>query len=409
VTPLRSLFRVALALSVAAPVGAQAGAWSPVGRGLDNVWALQSHDDGSGAALYAGGWFSAPGGGASDHVARWNGDAWTFFGGGAIAHTNPYAGGVLCFAAYDAGGGRALYAGGVFDRVNGAPANHIARWDGTSWSAVPTSSAVVFPVAVTALTVFDDGTGPALYTGGTQQVSIWSTYYVLRWDGTQWTRIGNFPSYYVTAALTALEVFDAGSGPTLHALGVLGLLHGWGGSDSGMRGRWAAITGGFSPTQTNFWNAATLWPQTFDLEGHDGGLFVAGDFTDVYVGSASLASRGVVRWDGNAWSSLAGGVTGSVEALLSHDDGSGARLYAGGRFTQAGGTSAANVAVWDGTTWSALGSGVADTRFGKPRVRAFASHDDGSGAAIYVGGRFTHAGGRRASGIARWSLEPGCP
>ncbi len=44
-----------------------------------------------------------------------------------------FAGGVLSLAEFDDGSGPALYAGGYFSAVNGLPARHLARWDGTTW------------------------------------------------------------------------------------------------------------------------------------------------------------------------------------------------------------------------------------------------------------------------------------
>src|SRR5262245_24587545 len=45
-----------------------------------------------------------------------------------------------------------------------------------------------------------------------------------------------------------------------------------------------------------------------------------------------------------------------VHALHVHDDGSGPALYAGGRFVLAGGSTVRNIARWDGAQWSALGN-----------------------------------------------------
>ena len=51
-------------------------------------------------------------------------------------------------------------------------------------------------------------------------------------------------------------------------------------------------------------------------------------------------------------------MNGMVLALTVFDDGSGPALYAGGRFTTAGGLPANNIARWSGSSWSALGAGV---------------------------------------------------
>ena len=54
---------------------------------------------------------------------------------------------------------------------------------------------------------------------------------------------------------------------------------------------------------------------------------------------------------------MGSGVNDSVYALAA--DGLG-NLFAGGRFTVAGGLSASKIAKWSGSEWSALGSGISD-------------------------------------------------
>ena len=52
----------------------------------------------------------------------------------------------------------ALYAGGGFSTAGGAEAKYVAKWNGTSWSAMPGK----FVMDVMSLAVYDDGGGPAL-------------------------------------------------------------------------------------------------------------------------------------------------------------------------------------------------------------------------------------------------------
>jgi hypothetical protein len=74
-------------------------------------------------------------------------------------------------------------------------------------------------------------------------------------------------------------------------------------------------------------------------------------------------------------------------------------LYAGGRFTQAGGVLANNVAKWDGVAWTALDSGVED---GGLHVRTFAEYGLSGDDQVYAVGAFTLAGGAPANYAARW-------
>jgi len=113
------------------------------------------YDDGGGEALYAGGQFTTAGGGAANRIARWDGTSWTALGSGMN-------GIVWALAVHDDGGGAALFAGGGFTTAGGVAASLIARWDGSSWAALGSGMDNV----VHALTVYDDGGGEALYAGG---------------------------------------------------------------------------------------------------------------------------------------------------------------------------------------------------------------------------------------------------
>src|SRR6185295_12779812 len=65
------------------------------------------------------------------------------------------------------------------------------------------------------------------------------------------------------------------------------------------------------------------------------------------------------------------GTNGEVLCSTLFDDGSGLKLYVGGRFTTAGGTASPHIARWDGNLWSPVGQGISD------QVRALAVFNDG--------------------------------
>ncbi len=296
-------------------------AWSGLAGGRNStVHTLVVHDDGSGPALYAGGSFSG-------RISRWNGSAWSSVGSGVNST-------VHALTVHDDGGGPALYAGGVFTRAGGQNARRIARWNGTSWAALGSGA----NSEINALASFDDGSGARLFAGGI----FWTIGGVPAnrfgsWDGTSWAAYGDGPSSHVNA----LAVHDDGSGPALYARG---------------------------------------------------GLNSAG----------GVVLNGIGRWDGACWSALGCGLDGLAEDLAVHDDGSGPALYVGGVFSNAGGSSANSIAKWDGTAWSRLGSGMG-TPGNLQSVEALVSHDDGSGPALYAAGSFGAAGGVTARNIARWN------
>ena len=105
-------------------------AWSaldgPAGTGADGVvHALEMFDDGSGPALYAGGAFTTAGGVTVNRVARWDGSAWSPVGEPPDTGTN---GLVLDLASFDDGSGPALFAGGWFTTAGGFGSRYLAAW-----------------------------------------------------------------------------------------------------------------------------------------------------------------------------------------------------------------------------------------------------------------------------------------
>jgi hypothetical protein len=131
-------------------------------------------------------------------------------------------------------------------------------------------------------------------------------------------------------------------------------------------------------------------------------LYAAGEFS-ASAGGVPLGR--IARWTGSVWSAVGGGIAGNfVECLYVFDDGLGPALYVGGGFASAGGVPANGIARWKGGSWSALGQGIT-AGFA---VFSFATFDDGTGEALYVGGEFTSMSGVPAPGLARWRGCPSC-
>jgi hypothetical protein len=101
--------------------------------------------------------FTGAGGLLANRVARWDGSTWSALGSGLNHWT-------FSMCVFDDGSGPALYASGDFTTAGGVPASRIARWDGTSWSAMGGG----LDEHGWSMDVFDDGSGPgpALYVGG---------------------------------------------------------------------------------------------------------------------------------------------------------------------------------------------------------------------------------------------------
>ena len=361
--------------------------WTPLGSGVGHyVWGLAVFDDGSGEALYAGGVFTSAGGAAANRIARWNGSSWAPLGSGTDAP-------VHALAAFDDGGGPALYAGGFFTSAGGAAANQIARWNGSSWAPLGSGT----DGYIHALAVFDDGGAETLCAGGFfMSAGSAGAQSIARWDGASWSGLGNG----MQGGVNALALFDDGSGPALHA-------GGWftsagGGVAANRIAKWDGSS--WSPLSSGT-NGVFIYALAVFDDGNGPALYVGGDFTT----AGGVPANRIAKWDGSSWSALGSGVAGnsspygdpSVHALAVFDDGSGPALYVGGRFTIAGGVAANRIAKWNGSTWSPLGAGTGNGL--DPSVYALTVHDDGGGPALYVGGGFTRAGGMTANRIAKWS------
>jgi len=300
--------------------------WSTVGGGLSGVvFALTTFDDGNGPALYAGGTFEFAGGVLARGIAKWDGSSWSALGSGLQDGT------VAAMAVYDDGGGPALYIGGGLTKAGPVPVNNIAKWDGTSWSALRGG----MKTTVRALTVFDDGSGPALFIGAFNSPE---TPPLQSWNGLRYSLRG---SPQPNGSVFALRAFDDGSGSALYVGGVFTTAAG---VSVNRIARWNGTS--FSPLGSGMNNTFVLALEVFD-DGTGGGpaLYAGGLFTN--AGGASGTNH-VARWDGSSWKGLGNGTNGGVSAFAVFDDGSGAGpgLYVGGAFTNAGGVAANNIAQW---------------------------------------------------------------
>jgi len=382
-------------------------AWSSLGEGIagnSGVYALAVFDDGSGPALYVGGDFWQAGGFSAESFARWDGSEWVSMG---VDLGCCY---VRAMTVFDDGSGPALYVGGDFTEIG----NRIARWDGSSWSVLgvgvgeaPTGEPLIDEnTFVSALAVYDDGSGPALYVGGHfTQAGGNTANHIARWDGAVWSTLG----VGMNDTVWALTVFDDGSGSALFAGGEFTQA---GGNTANRIARWANSpfpwgSASWSPLGAGLGSVLGVFEVSaltiFD-DGSGPALYAGGSFPTDASGFPPLPLNNLGRWSGSAWSPVANpndvGLNGFVYALAVFDDGSGPALYAGGRFNKSEGSPVNLIARWDGETWLPLGEGVSGNI--DARVEALAVFDDGSGPSLYAGGRFTDASGNSVSNIARW-------
>jgi hypothetical protein len=113
--------------------------WSIVGSTSKAIHSLTVFDDGSGPALVAGGAFTSIDGVKANRVAKWNGTSWSALGGGITSTPVPpaYSKEVHALASYDDGSGAALFAAGSFDRAGGDVVEDIAAWRPCTFAGTP--------------------------------------------------------------------------------------------------------------------------------------------------------------------------------------------------------------------------------------------------------------------------------
>ena len=243
-------------------------------------------DHGSGPVLYVTGSMTSAGGIPVSRIARWDGVSWSDVGGGLNGNYGSR------FAVHDDGSGPALYVVGSFTAAGGVPANNVARWNGTNWSAVGPG----LPVPGYSLAAGVLGGVPSLFAASLGALSG----AVFRWTGSTWTQIATADEQIYTLAIE-----DLGSGPKLYV----------GGRFSNIAGIAASKIASFDGTT---WQPlgtgipAGTFTSVKACRAFGGELFVGGDFP-----AAPGITADIARWNGVQW--LPGGMTFSTRVYRPRD------------------------------------------------------------------------------------------
>jgi hypothetical protein len=315
-----------------------------------------------GPDIYVGGAFTTMDGVLANSVARWNGSTWTAVDAG-LSGTNVFVEDLVKF-------GSDIIAGGSFLTAGGVAATNIARWNGVAWSNIGRASSTVRNLQTV---------GSQLYVGGSfTSIGGVSASGIGRWDGTNWNTLGAGTSGTVYGLATNANgnLIVAGTFATAGAGAAAGVAQ-WNGTN------WFPVGGEFG----NGMNRAIGFVRAFDRAGTN--VYAGGSFSSA---GTTLASR-VARWDGSSWTNLGTGVIGPASSLVRTISHIGSDVYFGGTFTNMSGLAATNIARWNGTTWNTLGLGV------NSNVLSMTA----SGGELYVGGAFTLAGGVPMNRVAKWT------
>lgn len=308
-------------------------------------------------------------------------------------------GGINCLQYFDSGSGPELYAGGKFNKTNDDQAflgNGIAKWDGTQWSSllggvVGGGGAGLNLMTVSTMTVWDDGTGEALYIGGNFNFAGGvQTNGLAKWDGTSYSQLaGGVHTGSGPILPTDLTPFDDGTGEALYIVGNFSFV------DNGpfLGGRFAKwdgtsltqVPGGGSQLPTEggrYLSGAVTSAEVYD-DGTGPALYLAGGFSLVDGNTGTIIGSKFAKWDGTELFPLGNGSTNGVGSaqvvdLLVFDDGSGSKLYA------CGAASILGISRWDGSSWEAISDDLFSSDGQSPSLQSIEVMDLGDGPTLYT-------------------------
>lgn len=262
-----------------------------------------------------------------------------------------------------------IYIVGAFSTINGVTIQGVAKWNGTTWSAVGSGTAYV---AGTMQGVAVAPNGNVWIVGSFTTGGGSATSYIGVWDGATWSQPSTAPNAVVDDV-----VFDAIGN--------------------------AYVTGNFTNIATRIakYDGAAWSALSTGLSGEGGTLSVIPGTTQLYVSGLFATAGGVTvnnvaRWDGTTFVALGSGTNAVIDRHALDTDGS---LYIGGDFTTAGGVTVNYAARWNGSAWESLAGGFVATATYVNSVRI-----PSPGQIYFAGSNLTSAGGRTLINyITRWN------
>ncbi|MEI8279538.1 MAG: T9SS type A sorting domain-containing protein [Bacteroidota bacterium] len=353
----------------------QAQSWQPIGTGTSSTIYTLAVDPVTNL-LFAGGAFISAGGNVCNHIAKWDGTAWTAMGMHMGADNSMLGTGdtVQCMAIYH----DTLYAGGHFKTAEGLIAYHIAYWDGTDWYHVGDS----MNGDVHALAVYN---GELYASGEFTYVDGMSINHIAKWNGTSWSAVGvgldddaEVLTVYNGKLIAGGDFFKSGPDSVNNIAQWDGTS--WTGLGTGMSTTAAMVTMGM-PSMVH------------SLAVYNGKLYAGGMY--LYAGGQNAAN--IAQWDGTAWSGIgtvgSGNMSDDVAALAVNNG----KLYVGGDFLKINNQTVNNIASWDGTSWSTVDFGM------NSMVNALTVYNND----LIAAGSFNTAGANNINYVARYGFPAG--
>ncbi|MBL8751918.1 MAG: hypothetical protein JNK15_01350 [Planctomycetes bacterium] len=263
-----------------------------------------------------------------------------------------------------------LYVGGGFTVFEGLACNRIARFDGTTWSAVGAGVDIGFGPSVAS--IVDGANGGIVVGGNFWRAGNTGVANLANWDGTFWSPFGIGLNQPVRAVL------PLPNGDLIVAGDFLDLPDANGARCRRIarhsNGQWFALGSGLDAGAI----ALARLP--------NGDLVVGGSFQT----AGGLPCSNLARWDGTNWHAFGSGTNAYVHTLAVLPNGD---LLAGGYFTTADGVAVGNAARWDGSQFHPFGSFNGG-------VEQFTVRTNGR---VLAGGVFTMVDGQAATHVAEFT------
>ena len=308
--------------------------WDTLGGGLpfgSTIFGLNIYN----GQLIAGGDFDSAGGQPANNIAQWNGSVWSALG---LGITGPYP---IAEPPTEYNGD--LIVVGSFN----SPANGIAEWNGSAW-ANPFGGLYFVSYAGAIAAIVHNG--KLVVGGGFSSAGGIPVNNIAQWNGTQWDSLGSgvlgiVPSYSYRSIL-ALDTFQG----NLIAGGEFDTA---GGQPAERIAEWNGTS--WSPLSSGCTGSGLLYPSMVEaLTVYNGELIVGGYFDTV----GGIPANKIAAWNGTSWSNPFGsgtvGDNGGVMALAVYKG----KLIVSGEFDSIDGVTAHSIAEWDGSNWYALGKGI---------------------------------------------------
>nr|AUN37297.1 hypothetical protein [uncultured bacterium] len=331
--------------------------------------------------VYFGGTFSVNGDLRADGIAKWNGSSWSALGSGKyevpVAFTTS---------------GADVYAAGYFTNDGGTTVRRAAKWNGSGWTPLPAWNApsanrIYFIESIAA-------SGENLYVGGGWQDALTGVRqgFVQRWNGLSWSELG-------TGMI--------GGKARVYTLAVMGKDLYAGGEFTSAGGRQASMIAKWNGSEWSALDSGRAFP-VYSIAVFDNQLFVGGQLGCFMC---TWDTTRVVRWNGVDWLTLDGNPASSGKPsgpalgyrAVNTISVSGSRIYVGGGFDLSDYEDVGFISSWNGSQWSDMVTGGFINAMAFTGSEMYAAGDTGYGLARWNGSAWTPLGDRggwRTSGLA---------